>query len=517
MEKLIKFYAVLLFFTGLAFAALSWETYQSDILIHHPRMSSGIVLGVLPVLFFFWVAGFFVLHRRHKSQLATEGSRSKQMEEVHRLKKALDSEAVERAKELANSAQTLQAILEACPAAVIVMDQQAKVEIWSRAAERIFGWSAEEVIGRELPIIPTDQREEPERGAQREFAEGNSPPVELKRLKKDGSLVDVSLSTAPLRDERGEVNGTIGIFLDVTEHKRDEHQRQVHAEELQGTNAELNRREKIMRSLLEDLQGSKIRLEEQSRALQKAYADLQSTQAELVQAEKIGALGRFSSGIAHEVKNPLGIILGGVEFLEKRLGKDPDTHTALKMMKDSTLRADSILRGLMQFSRPAELKKEKVSPEDLVEKTIAMVKYLAPVRNVRIQTDYAEKGLMVEVDKNQMQQVLFNILDNAIDAMHEGGDVNIKIFSEKDPDSGDPRCIILIADTGEGISIENQRKLFEPFFTTKRGSRGTGLGLSMARMIVENHEGRLILESEEGKGTTVRITLPLLKGGIARC
>ncbi len=255
--------------------------------------------------------------------------------------------------------------------------------------------------------------------------------------------------------------------------------------------------------MVQDLKSQREQLVEKA-SLEKAYADLQRAQSQLVQAEKMAALGRFSSGIAHEVKNPLGIVLGGVEYLQRKLSAaDADTQTALEKVKESTLRADGVVRGLLQFARPSQLKMEKVHAQEIVKESLGLLQYRGPLKGIAVHTDFREGDLLVDLDKNRMQQVLFNLLANAVEAMPSGGTLTLKTFREG------ASVVIQVTDTGEGIPKENLSKLFEPFFTTKRDRKGTGLGLSISKMIVENHRGMLLVESEPGKGTTFRITLPV--------
>lgn len=250
-----------------------------------------------------------------------------------------------------------------------------------------------------------------------------------------------------------------------------------------------------------------------SEELSHASAKLEEAQYGLVQSEKLAALGRFSSGIAHEVKNPLGIILGGTEYLERKLkSKDNDVTTALKKIKESTLRADTIVRNLIKFAMPSEIKKEKIIPKDLVEDTLSLLKYRLALVNVDITTEFSKENIYIEVDSNQLHQVLFNLFINSIDAMSDGGGIKVKTYKASGTEfsKGGSVCVIEVTDTGEGISAENLPKIFEPFFTTKRGKKGTGLGLAMSKTIVENHNGSLLVNSQPNKGTEVRIVLPIL-------
>jgi len=246
------------------------------------------------------------------------------------------------------------------------------------------------------------------------------------------------------------------------------------------------------------------------------YEELKKTQQELVQSEKMAALGRFSSGIAHEIRNPLGIIIAGMEFLERKLSKtEANVKEPIEKIKDATFRADSIVQSLLKFAMPSELKIKRIKPNDLVNNTLSLIAYRISSNNIKIETYFEKEELYIDVDKNQIEQVLFNILMNAIEAMPKGGVIKIKTYKTTLSKNAQvkPECTIEIIDTGEGISKDNLTKLFEPFFTTKRGKKGIGLGMSISKKIVDNHNGDIIVNSEVGKGTAVSIFLPLASEG----
>jgi len=250
-------------------------------------------------------------------------------------------------------------------------------------------------------------------------------------------------------------------------------------------------------------------------SLKNAYQKLKETQNELIQAEKLAALGRFSSGIAHEVKNPLGIILGGAEYLQTCLkeSKDESLKGIVDMIKTSTLRADSIIRGLLRFGKPAELKKEKIKPASLIEESLTLLKYRLPLSNIEIDHQWPKDDFFINVDKNQLQQVLFNLFVNSSDAMPKGGKLTIKSYKTVSQEflPNEESCVIEISDNGEGILEENLKKIFEPFFTTKRDTKGTGLGLYLCKTIINNHGGNISIKSQAGSGTTLTIFLLLFK------
>ncbi len=257
-------------------------------------------------------------------------------------------------------------------------------------------------------------------------------------------------------------------------------------------------------------------LQDKISTLKETVDMLNQAQAQLIQSEKLAALGRFSSGIAHEVKNPLAIILGGIEFLATRMSNaDEDSRMVLLKIKEATLRANNILLELLKFAKPSELKVEKVNPADLVNDTINFFKYRAPVRGINIRPEYPKNALFMEVDKNQIQQVLFNLFSNATDSMPGGGEIKIRVYKSGKPEEflkeTIPAVVLEVGDTGEGISPENLKRIFEPFFTTKRDKKGTGLGLSVSKKIIDNHRGKMFIESEVGKGTVIKILLPLME------
>jgi len=253
-------------------------------------------------------------------------------------------------------------------------------------------------------------------------------------------------------------------------------------------------------------------------ALRNAYNELKEMQEKLIESEKFAALGRFSAGIAHETKNPLGIILGGIEFLGKNL-KAPDEQmgTVLRKIKEATLRADHILMGLLKFAKPSQLAVERINMDQLIVDTLSLFKFKAPLKNITIRTQASNEALCVQADKNQMQQVLLNLLSNAVEAMPKGGDILIRSYKRSICEhlSGRPACVLDVIDKGEGISKEDLPKIFEPFFTTKWESRGTGLGLSISKKIVDKHHGHLVVNSKPGEGTEVKLILPLDVGGAA--
>ncbi|MEA1866598.1 MAG: ATP-binding protein [Thermodesulfobacteriota bacterium] len=258
--------------------------------------------------------------------------------------------------------------------------------------------------------------------------------------------------------------------------------------------------------------------------LKKAYNELKETQDQLIQNEKMAAIGRLTSGVAHQIRNPLGIILMGVEYLDNTLSeKDEQCAGSIKIIKQAVARANKIIVDILQFSRKTELKFESVDICELLDNTISLVEYSKNLKNIKICRNYPKEPVKSKADKNMFQQIIINLLDNAVDAMQEEGEIKINVFHRsasklgnrvgKRGDDyfkiGDKIAVIEIEDTGEGIPEDLLPKIFEPFFTTKEAKKGTGLGLSLAHLIIDRHKGSIEVESEINKGTKFIINLQL--------
>lgn len=281
-----------------------------------------------------------------------------------------------------------------------------------------------------------------------------------------------------------------------------------------GSKDEIGQLSRVFDTMTEDLK-SKVtsidRLNEEIRErkkveddLQVTYNKLKNTQNDLIGAEKEAALGRFSVGISHEIKNPLGMILGSAEYLEFKLAQSGDDVKAnVETIKKSALRANNILEGILQYIRPTALKKENISINELVKEVIPLFRIQSPADKADISTELGADSIRVSVDRNQLHQVIFNILKNAAEASGPGGKVTI--MTSTDGVSG----VINVMDKGRGIPKSNLSRMFEPFFTTKRSDKPAGLGLITSKAIIDNHKGTISIDSEEGEGTSVRIALPL--------
>ena len=245
----------------------------------------------------------------------------------------------------------------------------------------------------------------------------------------------------------------------------------------------------------------------------KTRADaLEQAQNALVHSEKMSAFGQMSAGIAHEVKNPLAGILGYVQLSQRKLDEDHPIRKNLDIIEKETRRCTDIISNLMRFARQEKAVYEHLDINRVVKDALDIVDHQLGLKGVKIETELADGLPAVEGSANQLQQVLMNFAINSQHAMEKAGGGTFRVTTQA---VSDDMIEIRVADTGPGIPPEIQDKIFEPFFTTKRAGEGTGLGLAVSYGIIKEHGGDIILESEQGKGTTFVVSLPAFKDNVA--
>ncbi len=234
--------------------------------------------------------------------------------------------------------------------------------------------------------------------------------------------------------------------------------------------------------------------------------ELVSTQNQLIQYEKLTAIGKLAAGIAHEINNPLTSILLNSHLIAEKIGKKHTLQENLKLIIDETTRCGTIVKGLLQFSRQSPPEKTAARINDVIEDTLLLFESQILVNKVRIDKRLGSNLPMLMIDTNKVKQVFTNLLLNALDAMPSGGVLTIcsRLPEEKS------YVEVSFADTGQGITDDEMNKIFDPFFTTK-GTKGTGLGLSVSYGIIQQHNGEITVESEVGAGTVFTIRLPVEK------
>ena len=235
-------------------------------------------------------------------------------------------------------------------------------------------------------------------------------------------------------------------------------------------------------------------------------AALEKSRETLLQAEKMASVGKLAAGMAHSVRNPLTSVKMRLFSLHRALEFSPTQRDDFEVISEEIRHIDTIVQNFLEFSRPPKLKTQKVSPSEVVDLVLQLLRHRLESYNVAATVNRQTPLPEIQVDPEQLKEVLVNLLENACEAMEGGG--AIVIHEEeglREPDGS--VVIIRVTDTGPGIQKSIQEKVFQPFFTTRE--EGTGLGLSIAGRIIESHGGKLELISERGKGSTFSITLPI--------
>ena len=278
---------------------------------------------------------------------------------------------------------------------------------------------------------------------------------------------------------------------------------------------ELGQLVKSFNRMAQELQRTKAQLVDWSNTLEDKVTakteELNKVQVQILHMEKMASLGKLSSVIAHELNNPLAGILNYARLTEKRIASgdfSPERCTAMqrdvRLIADESRRCGDIVKNLLFFARGREGEYRQADLNEVIEKTLRLVHHKIDLFEINLDVHVPPESILATCDQNQVQQAVLAIIINAIEAMPDGGRLSVSLQR----DNGN--AVIRIADTGIGIDEEDQRRIFEPFFTTKEEEgHGTGLGLSVAYGIIQNHDGRITVDSAPGKGATFVITLPI--------
>jgi PAS domain S-box-containing protein len=346
------------------------------------------------------------------------------------------------------------------PQTVFETDLKGNFRFTNKSSFELFGYTQEDFFQglNALQMFIPEDRDRLQRDAERILNGEHLGGLEYTALKKDGTTFPV-IVYASLISREGNALGLRGIAIDMTERKR--------AEEIQ-------------KKLHEDL----------------------------MQAEKLATVGTFVAGIAHEIKNPLAIIIQGIEYLKDSMGSDEFMADVVDRVIKSALRADSIVKGLLSFTRQTPIQTEESDIIPMIEETLSFIEHQLKSKRVKVVRQYSQDLPMVNIDSNQIKQVFINVLLNSVEAMEDGGTITITVEEIKD-DFNQRYLQIIFADTGRGISEDKIEKVFDPFFTTKDDFGNTGLGLSITKGIISKHHGTIAIESEVEKGTRIIIRLPI--------
>lgn len=276
---------------------------------------------------------------------------------------------------------------------------------------------------------------------------------------------------------------------------------------------EFSRLSSAINSMIQHIESDKINLQQSIKSLEKANEQIRSTQQELIRTEKLASVGRLSAGLAHEIGNPLGIVLGYLELLQQKELTLEEKNEYIERSKKELNRINLLVRQLLDFSKPLPSETQPEHIHNLLQDTIDMLQAQKPNSTIVFKQELQAENDMVQCNRDALNQAFMNYYLNALDAIHEStkkASGTIHTLTENITDKNKDIIQITIKDNGAGIPPEHLPYIFDPFFTTKDTGKGTGLGLSVSYTIIESTAGTVRIESEEKKGATVIIELPTL-------
>jgi len=371
---------------------------------------------------------------------------------------------------------------------LVVLDSEEKIKMVNKATLDLLHYREEELMGRPASILFAEGEVLFKKEKLVEMIEkGKIRNFDTIYLTSSGEKIPVSFSGSIMRNANGEIEGIIGVAKDMRK-------AQKLISELKASNLELTRSKNAMLNMLEDLDES--------------HRKLKVLHAQLLQVEKMSAVGRLAAGVAHEINNPLSGVLGFAQVLLQEIPEGNAWRNDVRKIEEGARRCKKIVSNLLTFSRQEEFSLELANIGEVIDSTLSLCHNQIVLEKIRIIRKYEKDLPQVKVSIPHIEQVFLNLITNAIQAMPEGGELKI---STRLRGKGD-LIEISFADTGKGIEKEILPKIFEPFFTTREVGKGTGLGLSVSYEILKRHNGDISVESEgEGRGALFTIILPVEK------
>jgi PAS domain S-box-containing protein len=353
------------------------------------------------------------------------------------------------------------ALLDQAQDAILVRDLGQNVLFWNKGAERIYGWTAEEAVGKNAADLLFKEPSRQFENARQAVLEKGEWRGEIRQLRRDGAEIIVESRWTLVRDDQGTPTSILVINTDITEKK--------------------------------------------------------GMEAQFLRAQRMESIGTLAGGIAHDLNNVLSPILMAIDMLQLK-ATDETSKKWLEVLRTNAERGGNMVRQVLSFARGVEGERVALQPKHLIKEIVKILRETLP-KSIEINFQLPDDLWIISADATQMHQVLMNLCVNARDAMPEGGSISIKAentlvdenYARMHIEAKPGRFVLItVSDTGPGMSPEIQSRIFEPFFTTKEMSKGTGLGLSTALTIVKSHGGFMNVYSELHKGSQFALYLPAL-------
>lgn len=449
-----KLYYVPIMYAGFVFGwrgGLSVAVAATLLLLPHAHTSAGVLVGqnianVYEIAMYLVIGLLFGWLRDLEERKAADLTQvSRRLEEAYHTLE-------ERAIQLVNIQDYMQAILRSITSGVITVGPDGSVATVNVAAERMIGLPEAEMVPRRIGTLFRDDGGIDE--SLMRFLQGQTPKMvaDIEAVTLDGRTLHAKVAMARMRDVGGRVFGAVVTLEDVSE----------------------------VRALTD----------------------------QLIRADRLAAMGELTAGVAHEVRNPLGIIRASVQLVEDSNGDPARVKEATRVIKQEIDRLDKVIKALLDFGRPSAPTLRQTNVEDVVNDVVLFTRQFAGQANVEIETSYSAADPTVMADADQLKQVFVNLVSNAVQAMEDGGGViRVRVWDD------DSFVLVSVADTGPGMAPEVLEKVFDPFYSTRDG--GTGLGLTIVHRIIDQHGGRVEVESAPGQGTTFTVALPARARGEA--
>jgi len=388
---------------------------------------------------------------------------------------------------MGRNSEMIENVIEAMVDAVLVVDVDGRITLANTAAARVTGYAPEQIRGMAVGKLLLDDSSGLRTVVRRRIEDGSVLRREESWLvMRDGTRIPVSVTGSPVLTTDGQLTGIVLVARDIRE------LRQLLADK----EAEIRRRQ---------------RAEDELRALNATIEQqLDQTRESLLLAERRATLGTLAGGVGHELRNIAQIQVAAVDELASALAADEDVARLARQILPNLERVATHItehgQRLMQLARPGPDRVDALDLDDVIRDVVLMLRGAGKLRRIAVHLDLGTAALTVTVNRTRIEQILVNLLVNAIDAIGDAPDGSIAIRAF--PGADGARLICEVADTGCGIARDQLDAIFEPFFTTKPDDHGTGLGLPVARAIVESYGGRLLVQSAPGAGTTFTFDLP---------